>query len=38
MRVGGCGCCGSPDVTLEIDGELIIDNEMFVVFDMFKKE
>lgn len=46
ISIQGCGCCGSPTVKLEIDGNLIIyqigdkgqewpvDD---IVFDMFKK-
>ena len=25
IEIGGCGCCGSPWVTLQIDGEVIVD-------------
>jgi hypothetical protein len=30
---GGCGCCGSPWVSLKIDGETYIDNAEGVDFD-----
>ncbi len=26
ISVGGCGCCGSPWVSIRIDGELVVDN------------
>ena len=27
ISVSACGCCGSPWVSLEVDGKLIVDNE-----------
>lgn len=33
MSVSGCGCCGSPGVTLECDGEEIEVDE-YANFDM----
>jgi hypothetical protein len=27
LNIGGCGCCGSPQVSVEIDGELLLDSE-----------
>jgi hypothetical protein len=29
LDIGGCGCCGSPRVRIEIDGELLVDAENF---------
>jgi hypothetical protein len=34
INVGGCGCCGSPWVKVEVDGEVIADVDYFN-FDMF---
>jgi len=31
MKIEGCGCCGSPGVSFEYNGEKIIDN-----MDMFE--
>ncbi len=36
LRVWGCGCCGSPDLKVEIDGELIVDIDCADI-DMFKE-
>ena len=40
MAVWGCGCCDSPEVRLEVDGESIVDDEdgMEFRFDMFEGE
>ncbi len=27
LSVSGCGCCGSPSVTLVVDGERLVDDE-----------
>jgi hypothetical protein len=27
MKVGGCGCCGSPWITFKYKGETIIDDD-----------
>ena len=35
MSIHGCGCCGSPLVEVEVDGNKVIDEEDFN-FDMFK--
>lgn len=32
LHVGGCGCCGSPWVTLKVNGETLVDDEE--VFDL----
>lgn len=37
ISIGGCGCCGSPWVTLEIDEKMIVDNEEDFAIDMFNK-
>lgn len=28
----GCGCCDSPDVTIRIDGETLLESEQDVMF------
>jgi uncharacterized Zn finger protein (UPF0148 family) len=35
MSIEGCGCCGSPWVTLHHNGKIIIDDEE-VIFNMFE--
>lgn len=27
IKLGGCGCCGSPWLKLEIDGETVFDDD-----------
>ena len=27
MKVGGCGCCGSPWITFKYKGETIVDDD-----------
>ena len=36
MYVGGCGCCGSPWVKFEYNGEIIADLKDDFSFDMFE--
>ena len=38
MYVGACGCCNSPWVTFEKDGELILNDEEFCDFSMFEED
>jgi uncharacterized Zn finger protein (UPF0148 family) len=38
MSVGGCGCCGSPYVRFEADGEVIMPEADNVAFDMFHED
>lgn len=28
MKVGGCGCCGSPWVKFECNGKLVFDDDL----------
>ena len=37
IEVGGCGCCGSPWLKLEYQGELILDDSS-IELDMFKEK
>lgn len=34
MNVTGCGCCGSPTVSFEHDGKLVVDEEDQFGFEM----
>ena len=36
MHVAGCGCCGSPTVHFEFNGDEVISDD-FVVFDTRKE-
>lgn len=35
IKIGGCGCCGSPWVSFEYKGEIILSNEDGCNMDMF---
>ena len=35
ISIGGCGCCGSPWVRVEVDKEVILDHDE-VFIDMFE--
>lgn len=35
MQVGGCGCCGSPWLKVEIDGVVVFDDDDACI-DMFE--
>jgi threonine dehydrogenase-like Zn-dependent dehydrogenase len=37
IKIQGCGCCGSPAVSFEYDGVLIIGDEDEFRIDMFEK-
>jgi hypothetical protein len=36
MNVGGCGCCGSPEVSFKCDGKLLVSRVDNFSFEMFK--
>lgn len=36
IDLSGCGCCGSPTLSLEIDGKLIVYDEDDANIDMLK--
>jgi hypothetical protein len=36
MSIAGCGCCGSPEVKVEYQGKVVVD-DVDVTFDMFTK-
>ncbi|HQZ43705.1 MAG TPA: hypothetical protein PK735_12525, partial [Flavobacteriales bacterium] len=38
ISIGGCGCCGSPFVKLEIDGQVIVMDEDNFNLDMFEDD
>ena len=38
IEIGGCGCCGSPWVSFEYNGETIVDNEDDFKIDMFSND
>lgn len=33
LKIGGCGCCGSPWVTFKYKGEAIVEDEDYFPFD-----
>lgn len=37
IKIGGCGCCGSPWVSFEYKGEMIIQNEDEFKINMFNE-
>lgn len=37
MKLGGCGCCGSPWLKFEYNGVTILDDDE-VHFDMFERK
>jgi hypothetical protein len=38
LNIGACGCCDSPWVSIEIDGELLIDDEDRFELDMIDRK
>ena len=37
MSIGSCGCCGSPWVSFEYNGKMIVNDEESFSFNMFIK-
>lgn len=37
IKIGGCGCCESPWVSMSYKGETIVDDAEFFSVDMFNE-
>lgn len=31
LSIWGCGCCASPEVTIKIDGEVLVDESKYLL-------
>ena len=38
IKVEACGCCQGPWVTLQVDGVLLWNDEVYAVINTFKEE